>query len=45
MLNYLNLENFSPYLEKELRKSRKLENLGIDLAPQIIDRWTKQSID
>ena len=29
------------YLEKELRKSRKFENLGIDLAPQITDKMDK----
>ena len=30
---------------KELKKLRKHENLEIDLAPQITDKWTKQFID
>ena len=33
------------YLKKELRKSEKHENVGIDLAPQMTDGWTKQCID
>ncbi len=33
-----------PYLKKKLRKSRKLENLGIDLAPHITDRWPKHRL-
>ena len=37
-INY-SLKISALYLEKELRKSGKLENLGIDLAPQIADRW------
>ncbi len=31
--------------KKELRKSQKLENLGINLALQKTDRWRKQCID
>ena len=34
----INVHFSTLYLEKELRKSQKLENLGIDQAPQITDR-------